>query len=64
MSDCFVYIYNLLIASLLFQISNVSDTRMESLAKRFEVGQKVEARVLGHHLLDGIMCVYLGTAKF
>ena len=33
---------------------------MESLAKRFEVGQKVEARVLGHHLLDGIMCVYPG----
>lgn len=34
------------------QISNVSDTRIEKLEKKFPVGKKVRGRVIGHRVMD------------
>ena len=41
------------------QISNVSDTRVEKLETTFSRRQVVDARVLGHRTVDGIVAVSL-----
>lgn len=36
------------------QISNVSDEHTEKLEKKYKVGKKVQARVIGHRVMDAL----------
>ena len=41
------------------QISNVSDEHITKLEKKYTVGKKVQARVIGHRVMDALSIVSL-----